>query len=67
MKCIVCGCEKLKEIKIIDNQVVATEGCVTQTVNSYACEKCGHVELYANSKSEIKQETGCMSGGFKAR
>ena len=49
MKCIVCGCEKLKEIKIIDNQVLATEGYVAQTVKSYACEKCGHVELYVDS------------------
>lgn len=63
MKCIVCGCEKLKKIKIIDNQVVASEGYVAQTVNSYACEKCGHVELYANNKSEIR----CMSGEYRVR
>ena len=54
MKCTVCGCEKLKEIKIIDNQVLATEGYVAQTVNSYACEKCGHVELYIKQKEEKK-------------
>ena len=54
MKCIVCRSEKLKEIKIIDNQVLATEGYVAQTVSSYACEKCGHVELYVKQKEEKK-------------
>ncbi len=48
MKCTACGCDKLYKIEIIDNQVVATEGYVYQTVFSYACEKCGHVELYVN-------------------
>jgi len=53
MKCTLCGNEKLKEIKIIDNQVVATEGYVAQTVKSYACEKCGHVEMFYDlSKTE---------------
>ena len=55
MKCTVCGCEKLNEIKIIDNQVVATEGYVAQTVKSYACESCGHVELYAKKSKEEKR------------
>lgn len=55
MKCTVCGHDKLKKIRILDNQVVATEGYVAQTVDSYACEQCGHVELYANSKSELKK------------
>ena len=55
MKCTVCGHDKLKKIRILDNQVVATEGYVAQTVDSYACEQCGHVELYVNSKSELKK------------
>lgn len=50
MKCTVCGCENLYEIDIIDNQVVATEGYVEQTVKSYACKECGHVELYVDKK-----------------
>ena len=54
MKCTACGCKKLYKIEIINNQVVATEGYVEQTVDSYACEKCGHVELYVdkNRKKE---------------
>ena len=54
MKCTVCGCEKLNKIQIIDNQILATEGFVAQTVNSYACEECGHVELYVGQKKEKK-------------
>lgn len=49
MKCTVCGCEKLKKIKIIYCEIVATEGYVEQVVDSYACEKCGHVELYVKN------------------
>jgi predicted nucleic-acid-binding Zn-ribbon protein len=49
MKCTACGNNKLYEISIIDNQVVRTEGYVAQTVNSYACENCGHVELYVDN------------------
>ena len=54
MKCTACGCEKLYKVEIINNQVLATEGYVEQTVDSYACEKCGHVELYVdkNRKKE---------------
>lgn len=47
MKCSVCGSEKMFEVSIIDNQVLATEGYVRQTVKSYACEDCGHIDLYA--------------------
>ena len=64
MKCIVCECEKLKEIKIIDNQVLATEGYVAQTVKSYACEKCGHVELYVDSNyKKVSGSSGSKLGG----
>lgn len=47
MKCSICGSENLFEISIINNQVLRTEGYVSQTVLSYACEDCGHIELYA--------------------
>ena len=56
MKCIVCGCEELKEIKIINDQVVKTEGYVEQIVKSYACQKCGHVELYVD-KGHIEKKS----------
>lgn len=46
MKCSVCGSENMFEVSIIDNQVLATEGYVRQTVKSYACEDCGHIDLY---------------------
>lgn len=46
MKCSVCGSENMVEVSIIDNQVLATEGYVRQTVNAYACEDCGHIDLY---------------------
>jgi len=55
MKCTLCGNEKLKEIQIIDDQVVKTEGYVDQTVRSYACEKCGHVELFYDFKNDNKK------------
>lgn len=47
MKCSKCGCDKLFEMSIINNQVLATEGYVSQTVRSFACEDCGHIELFA--------------------
>lgn len=50
MKCSICGCKNLFEISIIDNQVLRTEGYVAQTVLSYACEDCGHIELYASQE-----------------
>lgn len=49
MKCTACGCENLKEIEIIGDSILATHGSVWQTVNSYMCQKCGHVELYAKN------------------
>ena len=64
MKCTSCGCKNLKEIKIIDNQIVATEGYVAQTVKSYACKNCGHVELYASKAQAIQKEyRGSKLGG----
>lgn len=67
MKCSVCNCEKLSEIKIIDCQILATEGYVEQTVNSYVCEKCGHIELYAKEKDSLsnkfKRSSGSKLGG----
>lgn len=48
MKCLLCGKEKFFKVKIIDNQVIATEGYVSQTVDAYACENCGHVELFVS-------------------
>ena len=50
-KCTVCGCEDLKPIRIINSQVLRTHGYVEQTVDSYACTKCGHVELYVKIKN----------------
>lgn len=46
MKCTNCGCKKLQEISILESDVIRIYGSVWQTVSSYACEKCGHVELY---------------------
>lgn len=46
MKCTNCGCKNLVEISIIENNILRTHGDVWQTVSSYACAKCGHVDLY---------------------
>lgn len=51
MKCTICGCEDLFKVPIINNQVLATEGYVAQTVNSFAYMKCGHVELFVEQKT----------------
>ena len=50
------GNEKLKEIKIINNQVITTEGYVEQTVKLFAYEKCGHVELFYDLDKPKKNE-----------
>ncbi len=56
MKCTMCGHEQLKEVKIIDNQIVATEGYVSQKCKSFACEKCGHIELFYDFNQPKKKE-----------
>ena len=48
MKCTNCGNETFFETKILDNHVLATEGYVAQTVRSYACLQCGHIELFVS-------------------
>lgn len=50
MKCSVCGSEKLFEMSIINSNILRTEGSVKQSVISYACEECGHIELYATQE-----------------
>ena len=55
-KCTACGCEDLKKIKIISSEILATHGYVEQTVDSYVCTKCGHVELYAKKENNKQKE-----------
>ncbi len=66
MKCSVCGSENMVKVSIIDNQVLATEGYVRQTVNSYACEDCGHIDLYMpkneTDKKIVSTETSLLGG-----
>ncbi len=50
MKCSVCGCNNLFEVRIIDSEILSGYGVVEQSVKSYACEKCGHVELYVSQE-----------------
>lgn len=47
MKCSVCGGERLFEMRILESDVLRTHGSVKQTVKAYACEDCGHIDLYA--------------------
>lgn len=61
--CTACGSSELKPIPILYSDVSATEGEVRQTVDSFYCVKCGHVELYARiaeidkcQKQEAKQK-----------
>ncbi len=73
MKCLNCGCEKLVPVSMYDFNLLADCGDVNQNVNAYACEKCGHVELFV-SKETIEKEKkghnknpGTMRGGYKIR
>lgn len=50
--CTACGSDQLKPISILHSCVC--DGKVTQTVDSFYCTKCGHVELYARA-SEIEK------------
>lgn len=69
MKCSVCGSKNMFEVSIIDNQVLATEGYVRQTVKSYACEDCGHIDLYMPKEKTDKNtvlrrgSSGSILGG----
>lgn len=47
--CTACGSNELKPIPILFSNVCRTEGEVRQTVDSFYCVKCGHVELYART------------------
>ncbi len=57
--CTACGSNELKPIPILFSNVCRTEGEVRQTVDSFYCVKCGHVELYARTAEvdkHLKQE-----------
>ena len=51
-KCTACGSEELKPIPILYGSIC--EGKVEQTVDSFYCTQCGHIELYARS-TEIQK------------
>lgn len=51
MKCVNCGGTEFFETKILNDQVLKTEGYVEQTVQAFACLKCGRVQLYVPQKT----------------
>lgn len=46
MKCTLCGCEKFSSTEIIKGDAAAYV-----SVYAVVCEKCGHVELFANKET----------------
>ena len=52
IKCSNCGGTKFERTTI--GTILATEGCFH--VNAYACEKCGHIELFVPESDSYAEE-----------
>ncbi len=61
-KCTACGCKDLEEISLSgpagSNSFFSLNRLHNATVVSYACKKCGHIELYYKKDEPKKKGTG---------
>ena len=47
MKCLNCGSQEFFQIQLLNTSIILDFPRNAQIVTSYACKKCGHVELFA--------------------
>lgn len=50
MKCLNCGSQEFFQIQLLNTKIILDFPSEAQIVTSYACKKCGHVELFAPQK-----------------
>lgn len=46
MKCLNCGSQEFFQIELLNTKIILDFPRNAQIVTSYACKKCGHVELF---------------------